>query len=74
MPLTLARAKTLQTPAQDCKGDDSAQRLAATNPLEFHFGKSLDELVAKPNGLCADPEFGHAEAQHDFPVLALDIK
>jgi len=33
MPLTLARAKTLQTLLQDCKGDDNAQRLAVTNPL-----------------------------------------
>jgi hypothetical protein len=45
-----------------------------TDPLDFHFSESLDELVAKLVGACDDSDVGNAEAQNDFPVQALDLE
>ena len=44
-----------------------------SNPLDLHFSKALNELVAKLMGIRDDPDFGNGETQHDLPVLALDI-
>ena len=45
-----------------------------TDPLDFHFSESLDELGAKLVGACDDSDVGNAEAQNDFPVQALDLE
>ena len=42
-----------------------------TDPLDFHFSESLDELVAKLVGACDYTAFGTAVAQYDFPVQKL---
>jgi hypothetical protein len=45
-----------------------------TDPLDLQIPKRLDEPVAELTRAGVDSHLGHAEAQNDLPVQALDIE
>ena len=58
----------------DGKGDANLQGFRVADPLYLQVPERLDEPVAELTRAGVDPHLGHAEAQNDLPVQALDIE